>query len=49
MPISKSTTKDIAKDRTGLNVTLKDGTVISMEEALKRGKAGERGKGGKAI
>ena len=49
VPISKATTKTIAKDRTGLNVTLKDGTVITMEEALARGKAGERGKGGKAI
>lgn len=45
----KTTTKNIAKDRTGLSVTLKDGTVISMEEALARGKAGEKGKGGKAI
>ena len=45
----KSTTKNIAADKKSVSVTLQDGTVISMEEALARGKAGERGKGQKAI
>lgn len=49
VPKMKATSKTIAQSRKDISVTLGDGTVISIDEAIARGKAGERGKGGKAV